>query len=193
MAINPSRQNSSSSKGKSKKSSAAGLGTWIVVLLVIFLRSFSKNVSSSDFAYYQRQLQMAIRRIEVRLGLGQLAYRLRLQLGFDPLPWIALILVIVVIAALVKAVRRGKKAAEDAVPSASRSAGRVSAATRRPDPRTKSFTNPDPYCIVCDQNGDDHFRHDKAQRIKQLDEWLKNGLIDREEYRVMKNRYEHDL
>ena len=40
---------------------------------------------------------------------------------------------------------------------------------------------------------DDHFVRDKAQRIAQLDEWLKNGLIDREEYRVLKSRYERDL
>ena len=193
MAINPSQKNSGSSKGKSKKGSAVGFGTWLVILVIILLRSFSNNVSSAEFSRFQRQLLMTIRRIEVRLGLGQLAYRLRMEIGFDPLPWIALILVIVLISVLVKALKRGKTVREDAVPSFSRSSGRVSAATQRPDPRAKSFSNPDPYCLVCDQTGDDHFRHDKAQRIKQLDEWLKNGLIDREEYRVMKNRYEHDL
>ena len=71
--------------------------------------------------------------------------------------------------------------------------GRTSAAVRRPDPRSRSFTPPEPSCIVCDHTGEDHFARDKAQRIAQLDEWLKNGLVDREEYRVLKDRFQRDL
>ena len=37
--------------------------------------------------------------------------------------------------------------------------------------------------------GEDHFQRDKRKRIKQLDEWLKNGLIDRKEYDELKRRY----
>lgn len=70
---------------------------------------------------------------------------------------------------------------------------RPSAAVQRRDPRTKSFERPEPYCLVCDHTGEDHFQHDKAQRIRQLDEWLKNGLIDREEYKVLRSRFERDL
>ena len=71
--------------------------------------------------------------------------------------------------------------------------GRVSTAVQRLDPRSKSFTKPETYCAVHDHSGEDHLAHDKAQRIRQLDEWLKNGLIDRNEYRVLKSRYERDL
>ena len=61
------------------------------------------------------------------------------------------------------------------------------------DPRTESFTKPEAPCIVYEQTGEDHFARDKQNRIRQLDEWLKNGLIDRAEYAVLKSRYERDL
>ena len=70
--------------------------------------------------------------------------------------------------------------------------GHAAASARRPDPRTKSFSEPDPYCLVCDQTGEDHFARDKALRIAQLDDWLRNGLIDKEEYRALKAKYEKD-
>lgn len=41
--------------------------------------------------------------------------------------------------------------------------------------------------------GEDHFQRDKRKRIEQLDDWLKNGLIDRREYKELKRRYLEDL
>ena len=38
-------------------------------------------------------------------------------------------------------------------------------------------------------SGEDHFQRDKRKRIEQLDDWLKNGLIDRREYNELKRRY----
>ena len=52
---------------------------------------------------------------------------------------------------------------------------------------------PDAACVVCDNTGEDHFAHDKAQRIAQLDEFLKNGIIDKAEYRTLRERYERGL
>ena len=49
---------------------------------------------------------------------------------------------------------------------------------------------PDAACVVCDNTGEDHFAHDKAQRIAQLDAFLKNGIIDKAEYRTLRERYE---
>ena len=43
---------------------------------------------------------------------------------------------------------------------------------------------------VMDASREDHFEHDKRTRIAQLDDWLRNGLIDRKEYRILKQRYE---
>ena len=57
----------------------------------------------------------------------------------------------------------------------------------------RSFPQPEAYCVSCELSGEDHFVRDRKRRIEPLDEWLKNGLIDREEYRVLKNRFEHDL
>ena len=61
------------------------------------------------------------------------------------------------------------------------------------DPRSRSFVKPDAPCIVCENTGEDHLERDKHNRIRQLDDWLKTGLIDRNEYRVLKDRYERDL
>ena len=41
-------------------------------------------------------------------------------------------------------------------------------------------------------SGEDHFQRDKRKRIEQLDDWLKNGLIDRREYNELKRRYQED-
>lgn len=69
---------------------------------------------------------------------------------------------------------------------------------RKPKPVKKpsahrDFSAPDAPCIVCEQTGEDHFQRDKARRLAQLDDWLKIGLIDREEYRVMRDRYERGI
>ena len=42
-------------------------------------------------------------------------------------------------------------------------------------------------------SGEDHFQRDKRKRIEQLDEWLKNGLIDRKEYDELKRRYREEF
>ena len=180
-------------KAKQKKKKG-GLGTWIVVLLVFLLpRLFDliDEVNGAGFYRVRMNVRIFVRRLEIRLGLNRLASRLTMQFGFDPLPWIVILLVIVLLVWAVKAGKKRKREKPDEVRSDR--TGRVSAAVQRRDPRAKSFTQPDPYCVVCDQTGDDHFRHDKTQRIRQLDEWLKNGLIDREEYRVLMSRYERDL
>ncbi len=52
---------------------------------------------------------------------------------------------------------------------------------------------PDAACVVCDNTGENHFVHDKAQRIAQLDDFLKNGIIDKAEYRTLRERYERGL
>ena len=57
----------------------------------------------------------------------------------------------------------------------------------------RDYSAPEAPCIVCEQTGEDHFQRDKARRLAQLDDWLKIGLIDREEYRVMRDRYERGI
>ena len=67
---------------------------------------------------------------------------------------------------------------------------RSAALPRRPMPPPDM---PDAACVVCDNTGEDHFAHDKAQRIAQLDTFLKNGIIDKTEYRLLHERYERGL
>ena len=57
----------------------------------------------------------------------------------------------------------------------------------------RDFSAPDAPCIVCEQIGEDHFQRDKVRRLAQLEDWLKIGLIDRAEYRVLKDRYERGI
>ena len=64
---------------------------------------------------------------------------------------------------------------------------------REPVTAQRQFPQPEAYCVSCELSGEDHFVRDRKRRIQQLDEWLKNGLIDREEYLVLKNRFERDL
>ena len=45
----------------------------------------------------------------------------------------------------------------------------------------RDYSAPEPACIVCEQTGDDQFQRDKARRLAQLDDWLKIGLIDRDD------------
>ena len=46
--------------------------------------------------------------------------------------------------------------------------------------------------MVCENTGEDHFSRDRTLRLRQLEDWLKNGLIDRAEYRVLRARYEKE-
>ena len=46
--------------------------------------------------------------------------------------------------------------------------------------------------LIYNSSGEDHFQRDKRKRIEQLDDWLKNGLIDRKEYNELKRRYRED-
>lgn len=62
-----------------------------------------------------------------------------------------------------------------------------------PPQRSMPPDMPDAACVVCDNTGEDHFAHDKAQRIAQLDDFLKNGIIDKAEYRTLHERYERGL
>lgn len=70
-------------------------------------------------------------------------------------------------------------------------ASRPGAAYRSPAGR--DFSPPAAPCIVCENTGADHFQRDKARRIAQLDDWLKIGIIDRDEYRVLKDRYQRGI
>ena len=172
--------NKAGKKNKGKKSGS--LGVWVLIILGYVGYSLWNNPS------FQQQIR------PLRRQFWQFWFRLSLRTGIDfqTLPKLAaaaLVLLIVLIVVLASAAKKGITRAEreDPVP------GRVSAAVRRADPRSTSFTKPEAYCAVHDHSGEDHLAYDKAQRLAQLDEWLKIGLIERDEYRVLKDRYQRDL
>ena len=179
----PGRKGIAMDNKNNQKKKKGGGGALLVFLLIFLLPRLLEALENSNF---ERQFSRAIWQMQ----------RWLIQLGLDPdlLPLLfvaVLVLIAVVITSAKKAAK--KRDAEQGSTKAYTSAGRTTAATRRPDPRNRSFTPPEPSCIVCDHTGEDHFVRDKQQRIAQLDEWLKNGLIAREEYKVLKSRYERDL
>ena len=167
-------------KDKKDKKKSPGLGL-IVFLLVFVIPQVMALLESDSF----RSRFWVIERWLQRNGMDPELFPL-LVAG-------ALLLIALLIGRLTAARKKAKAETEARRPTTNASAGRTAAAKQRPDPRTRSFTPPEPSCIVCDHTGEDHFARDKAQRIAQLDEWLKNGLVDREEYRVLRDRYERDL
>ena len=64
---------------------------------------------------------------------------------------------------------------------------------REPVTAKRDFSKPEAYCVSCEISGEDHFVRDRQRRLGQLDDWLKNGLIDRQEYLVLKRRFQNDL
>ena len=111
-----------------------------------------------------------------------------------------LILFFWILPTIIKAAKRKqqnqKNSGQNTQPAAQRQTPSVE--LHRPAPSMnrsahRQFSAPEAPCIVCENTGDDHFQRDKARRIAQLDDWLKNGLIDRDEYRVMKDRYERGI
>lgn len=122
--------------------------------------------------------------------------------GREAMPAVIGLFVFAVVAALVISAAR-KKGGADKHDHAQHSyqPGQPTVQTSRPVPSMqrrepvtaqRSFTKPDAYCVSCELSGEDHFVRDRQRRIAQLDSWLKNGLIDREEYQVLKRRFQND-
>lgn len=158
-----------------KKKKKSGGAWWLIFVVIALLSQASEGIDLSGLAPLWHRFRVTLLRYGITLDPGIVLLA-------------AVVAVLLLISVIVKAAKRRGEVVERKPATA-----RTSAAIHRPDPRSRSFTPPEPSCIVCDHTGEDHFQHDKAQRIQQLSEWLKNGLIDREEYKVLKARYERDL
>ena len=97
------------------------------------------------------------------------------------------IIAVLILAALIKAsvkntARRGGKTTGKPIGKNGERMAQAQDAPQRSVPPRRSMSPPDmpdAACVVCDNTGEDHFAHDKAQRIAQLDDFLKNGIIDK--------------
>ena len=92
----------------------------------------------------------------------------------EDLPWESFAVVLVILFAVL---RSNKSKAKKRTPQQS-----TLRQTRGPEPSSQRS----------DYSGEDHFQRDQRTRVAQLDEWLQNGLIDRKEYRVLKQKYEKE-
>ena len=152
-----------------KKKKPAGSFWWVAVLLML------GALSETEGKVNIRRMLMPVRFWFYRMGI-------------DPewgIPLLFTVVIVALILIIVAVAKRKVAAKSDKAPT-------PAPAAQRRDPRTASFTKPDAHCVSCELSGDDHFARDRQQRIRQLDEWLKNGIIDREEYRQLKQRYQRD-
>lgn len=129
----------------------------------------------------------------IGLAIGVLILLLSgLSEGFDSevigaLFVVAVIGVLIWICYKVVNVSRGTAARQNGVTNA------VRRSMTRHEPKVeihRAFPEPEAHCVVCENTGVDHFERDRQMRLRQLDDWLKNGLIEREEYMILKRKYE---
>ena len=99
-----------------------------------------------------------------------------------------------IIAIMVIAVKEMKKAAQK------NSAGSAPVQWTRPDnDRRQNAPKPaerpvyTPQTVYNENASAENFQRDRQRRIAQLDGFLKNGIIDKEEYKVLLSRYERDI
>ena len=65
---------------------------------------------------------------------------------------------------------------------------------RRPNravPAERPAYTPQP--VYNENTSGENFQRDRQRRLAQLDGFLKNGIIDKEEYKVLRSRYERDI
>ena len=87
---------------------------------------------------------------------------------------------------------RGRSAAGSSVGRTGTAAGsrRDGSTARSPAAYQPETYNPAEYSYnPTDYSETDAMAHDRQRRMKQLDDWLKSGLIDRDEYRRLKDEY----
>ena len=99
-----------------------------------------------------------------------------------------------IIAIMVIAVKAMKKAAQK------NSAGSAPIQWTRPEndrrqnaPKSAERPVYTPQTVYNENASAENFQRDRQRRIAQLDGFLKNGIIDKEEYEVLLSRYERDI
>ena len=103
----------------------------------------------------------------------------------DAIPFILIIAAVAVaVAAVAEFAKKGKQTA------AKKTSDRMDAYT----PAARKYSAPTPVSSSvkdnCDYGADNcEYSHDEARRVQQLNDFLRNGTIDKAEYRVLLERY----
>ena len=106
--------------------------------------------------------------------------------------WFILAIALIV-AIMVIAVKAMKKAAQkNSAESAPVRWTRTDNDRRQNAPKSAERPVYTPKAVYDENAAAANFSHDRQQRISQLDSFLKNGIIDKEEYKVLLSRYEKE-
>lgn len=107
---------------------------------------------------------------------------------------VGIIAIALIVAVVVFAVKAGKKAAQK------KSAEAAPVQWKRPDnDRRQNAPKPaerpvyTPQAVYSENASAENFQRDRQRRIAQLDGFLKNGIIDKEEYKVLLSRYDRNI
>ena len=107
--------------------------------------------------------------------------------------WFILAIALIV-AIMVIAVKAMKKAAQkNSAESASVQWTRPENDRRQNAPKPVERPVYTPQTVYNENASAENFQRDRQRRIAQLDGFLKNGIIDKEEYEVLLSRYERDI
>lgn len=99
-----------------------------------------------------------------------------------------------IIAIMAIAVKAGKKAAQkNSAESAPVQWKRPEIDRRQNPPKPAERPVYTPQTVYNENASAENFQRDRQRRIAQLDGFLKNGIIDKEEYKVLLSRYERDI
>ena len=107
--------------------------------------------------------------------------------------WFILAIALIV-AIMVIAVKAMKKAAQkNSAESAPVQWTRPDNDRRQNAPKSAERPVYTPQTVYNENASAENFQRDRQRRIAQLDGFLKNGIIDKEEYKVLLSRYERDI
>ena len=107
--------------------------------------------------------------------------------------WLILAIALI-IAIMVVAVKAMKKAAQkNSAESAPVQWTRPDNDRRQNAPKPAERPVYTPQTVYNENASAENFQRDRQRRIAQLDGFLKNGIIDKEEYKVLLSRYERDI
>ena len=107
---------------------------------------------------------------------------------------LGILVIALIIAAVIFFLKQRKKAAQKKAEDQSPvrwSAPEPDRRQNRAGPAERPAYTPQP--VYNENTSGENFQRDRQRRLVQLDGFLKNGIIEKEEYKVLRSRYERDI